>query len=285
MDKAKFRFNKSPLQDFEDISYLPIELNELEDIKYILSSAPRSKVLLTLTSNEPCTLETFRLLTKSPSSNILKAIKDLEKLNLVKRHSKYFCLSSKGKILGLNFLKLVENGYIIKTKSFYLEHKLNQIPYGYLKYLYLFKNSEYLSSTDKDLAKPTRTYLKSIKSRKNLNIVLPIFSPIHLDEYFKSANDGGCKIEIITTEKILDSIFNNYKEEIAKTNGNIHFFKTDIDLNVFLTSSQDLLMLSLFYWDGQYDDSNILLAKNKKACKWGLSLFNHFKKNASIVDI
>jgi predicted transcriptional regulator len=48
------------------------------------------------------------------------------------------------------------------------------------------------------------------------------------------------------------------------------------NLKLFLTCSDNFMSLSLFFKDGLYDDSQILIGKDKNAMKWALNLFKFF---------
>ena len=45
-----------------------------------------------------------------------------------------------------------------------------------------------------------------------------------------------------------------------------------------ITYSEDFMALTLFFKDGHYDDSQILIAKDKNAIKWATILDNTYKK-------
>ena len=49
------------------------------------------------------------------------------------------------------------------------------------------------------------------------------------------------------------------------------------DLKLFLTYSEKFMSLSLFFNDGHYDDSQILIAQDKNALKWASTLIKYFK--------
>lgn len=48
----------------------------------------------------------------------------------------------------------------------------------------------------------------------------------------------------------------------------------DEELKIFLTCSDDFMTLTLFFNDGHYDDSQILVAKDDNAIKWATTLLN-----------
>ena len=66
------------------------ELNkEFKDVKYILTSSMRAKLLLAL-YRIPKNLDELRSELKKPSATILHGLKELESINLVRKAQKYY---------------------------------------------------------------------------------------------------------------------------------------------------------------------------------------------------
>lgn len=257
--------------------------NEFDNFRHILSSAMRTKLLLSLYHDKK-RLAMLRDDLKKPSATILHGLKELEKNNLITKIDKYYCLSSIGYIFTINLLKLIEKWYSIELNiDFWKNQDIAAIPLSYLKEIFVFKNAEYIISDETDLRKPLNEYLKLIDNSNNLKIILPIFSKVHLDAIIHKL-DNNCNIELIVDENIFESINNNsYWEKLFKNSNNhekrnnLKIWKVKQDLKVFLTISEDFISLSLFFEDGSYNDSNMLLDKTKKGINWGLDFFNHYK--------
>ena len=60
---------------------------EFKDIKYILTSSMRTKLLLAI-YEIPKNLDELRSILKKPSATILHGLKELESINLVKKNQK-----------------------------------------------------------------------------------------------------------------------------------------------------------------------------------------------------
>ena len=82
---------------------------------------------------------------------------------------------------------------------------------------------------------------------------------------------------MIVNEKILNSIKQNQNlEKSLLENENVTVKCIEQDLKLFLTCSDNFMSLTLFLKDGHYDDSQILIGKDKNALKWALNLIQCF---------
>lgn len=253
---------------------------EFSGVKYILTSGMRSKLLLAIYDG-PKNLDELRNELKKPSATILHGLKELETINLIRKVQKYYELTSNGFLLTTNMVKLIENWYAInKNKLFWNSHDLDGIPDDVLKDVYLLKDAEYVASTTSDLSNAFNTYIKLISKAKKLKIIFPIYSENHFKHLIKLLNGKKLKkLELIISEEILNSIEENemLKKELIN-NKKVKVECVERKLKVFLTYSEDFMALTLFFKDGHYDDSQILIAKDKNAIKWAKVLDNTYKK-------
>ena len=152
---------------------------EYENVKYILTSGMRTKLLLAI-YNKPKRLDDLRGELKKPSATILHGLKELENVNLVRKVQKYYELSSKGYLLTTNMIKLLDNWHAInKCKLFWNNHDLSGIPESMLKNIYLLGEAEYVNSTTSDLSSAFNTYIKLISNSASLKMIMPIYSENH----------------------------------------------------------------------------------------------------------
>lgn len=253
---------------------------EFGGIKYILTSGMRSKLLLAIYDG-PKNLDELRNELKKPSATILHGLKELETINLIRKVQKYYELTSNGFLLTTNMMKLIENWYAInKNKLFWNSHDLNGIPDEVLKDVYLLKNAEYVTSTTSDLSNAFNTYIKLISKAKKLKIIFPIYSENHFKHLIKLLKGNKLnRLELVINEEILDSIKENeqLKRELMN-NEKVKIKCVKKKLKVFLTYSEEFMSLTLFFNDGHYDDSQILIAKDENAIKWAEALGNLYKK-------
>jgi len=263
------------------------ELNrEYRDIKYILTSGMRTKLLLSL-YNIPKNLDDLRRDLTKPSATILHGLKELETINLVKKAHKCYELTSNGYLLTTNMIKLIENWYALgKGEHFWDDHDLSDLPEDVLKNVYLLKDANYINSTTSDLSLAFNHYIKAISKSSELRIILPIYSENHFKHIIDLLNNGKLeKLELIISEEIFNSISCNklFKEKLID-NMNVKITVIKRRIKIFLTYSKEFMSLTLFFKDGHYDDSQILIAEDENAKKWASSLWNNYRKNYDTMD-
>ena len=169
---------------------------EYENVKYILTSGMRTKLLLAI-YNKPKRLDDLRGELKKPSATILHGLKELENVNLVKKVQKYYELSSKGYLLTTNMIKLLDNWHAInKCKLFWNNHDLSGIPESMLKNIYLLGEAEYVNSTTSDLSSAFNTYIKL--SYQNCSFHIIKIGKMDLNSYLKSDSE----INVIVTSML-----------------------------------------------------------------------------------
>ncbi|WP_298502526.1 winged helix-turn-helix domain-containing protein [uncultured Methanobrevibacter sp.] len=253
---------------------------EFKDVKYILTSSMRTKLLLAVYDN-PKNLDELRNELKKPSATILHGLKELESINLMRKAQKYYELTSNGYLLTANMIKLIDNWYSLsKSEIFWNNHDLSDIPEEIIRNVYLLKNGEYISSTTSDLSIAFNRYIKLISKAKELTILLPIYSENHFKHIIDLLNKGKLKkLELIVSEEIYNSIKKNrlFEKELLE-NKKVNTTVTDKNFKIFLTYSEEFISLTLFFKDGHYDDSQILIAKDDDAKKWALSIIKLFER-------
>lgn len=253
------------------------ELNkEFKDIKYILTSSMRAKLLLAL-YNIPKNLNELRNDLKKPSATILHGLKELETINLVRKAQKYYELTSNGYLLTTNLIKLIENWFSLsKNENFWNNHDLSDIPNEVIKQVFLLKNAKYVNSTTSDLSLSFNSYINLISNATNLKIILPIYSENHFKHIITLLTEGPLeKLELTVSEEIYNSIYKNkfFKKELIENN-KVNIKIIDNNLKIFLTYSDEFMSLTLFFKDGHYDDSQILIGHDSNAIKWAIILYN-----------
>ena len=257
------------------------ELNkEFNSIKYILTSTMRSKLILAMYKN-PKNLDELRNELKKPSATILHGLKELEAKNLVKKVQKQYQLTSNGFLLATNLIKLIENWSSLNNNtSFWDNHTLKDIPKEHLKNLHLLNDATYVTSTTSDLSHAFNSYIKLISSTQELKVIMPIYSENHFKHMIDLLKKNRLKyLELIMSENILNSIrLNRHLRKFLLNNKKVKIICTEKNLKLFLTYSPDFMSLTLFFKDGHYDDSQILIGKSENARKWGSKVYNHYKE-------
>lgn len=251
---------------------------EYRDIKYILTSNMRAKLLLAL-YEIPKNLDELRKELTKPSATILHGLKELETINLVKKAQKCYELTSNGYLLTTNMVKLIENWYALsKNEIFWDNHDLSDIPEEIIKNIYLLKDAEYINSTTSDLSIAFNKYINLISNSTELQMILPIYSENHFKHIITLLKEDKLKkVEIVVNEEIYNSIDNNelFKKELLQ-NKKVNVIIISKPVTIFLTQSKEFMSLTLFFKDGHYDDSQILIAYDNNAKKWALSLWKFY---------
>ncbi|WP_405293870.1 helix-turn-helix transcriptional regulator [Methanobrevibacter sp.] len=253
---------------------------EFSGIKYILTSGMRSKLLLAMYDKSK-NLDELRNDLKKPSATILHGLKELENINLIRKVQKSYELTSNGFLLTANMIKLIENWFAInKNKIFWNSHDLDGIPDDMLKEIHLLKGARYITSTTSDLSNAFNSYIKLISKSKKLNIILPIYSENHFKHLIKLLKDDKLKkLELIISKEVFKTIEENelFKKELLD-NEKVKIRCIERKVKVFLTYGPDFMSLTLFFKDGHYDDSQILIGKDKNAIRWAECLEREYKK-------
>ena len=250
---------------------------EYQGIKYILTSTMRTKLLSSI-YNDSKNLVDLRIELEKPSATILHGLKELENLNYVKKVQKHYQLTSNGYLLTTNMIKLIDNWYATnKNEDFWNTHDLTAIPKENLKNIYLLKNAECITSTTSNLSKAYNSYSNLIEDASELKITLPIFSENHLRQIVQLIQSKTLhKLELIIHHEILPLIRRNplFKQNLIN-NKNVKIISIKNPLKTFLTLGDEFMSLTLFFKDGHYDDSQILIDKSQEGLKWGKLLYQH----------
>lgn len=256
---------------------------QYKDMKYILTSTMRTKLIISIYEKSK-NLEDLRNELNKPSATILHGLKELENLNYMKKLNKYYSLTSNGYLLAVNMIKLIENWYSIdNNKIFWNNHSLDYLPEDLMKNLYQLKDANCITSTNNDLSRALTTYLNLISDCDNLKMILPIFSEIHLNKIIELLQKEKIKnLELITLPEIVDSIkLNPIYYNTLKNNENIKIHILKEPANVYLTICEKFMTMNLFFKDGHFDDSQLLIDKSENGIKWGEHLFKHYEKNTT----
>ena len=239
----------------------------------------RAKLLLAL-YRIPKNLDELRSELKKPSATILHGLKELESINLVRKAQKSYELTSNGYLLTTNMVKLIENWFALsKNEAFWDNHDLSDIPDEIIKSIYLLKDAEYVNSTTSDLSIAFNKYIKLISNARKLQIIMPIYSENHFKHMIDLLNNEKIdELRLIISEEIYDSICENelFKQELLE-NEKVIIKITEDNLKIFLTCSEKFMSLTLFFKDGHYDDSQILIGKDENALKWANNIIKKFE--------
>ena len=110
---------------------------------------------------------------------------------------------------------------------------------------------------------------------------MPIYSENHFKHITELLNKNKLRyLELIISEEILNSIKSNksFEKSLLK-NKKVKIICIKKNLKLFLTCSHDFMSLTLFFKDGHYDDSQILIGNTDDSRKWAINIFNFYQNN------
>ena len=253
----------------------PNNYNDFLTVRFLLASKMRPLLLLLL-SDRAYDLNDFREELDKPSASILHGLKELERINLIKKNFKKYSLSSKGVLCSASLKKLFKDLYIFEiNRDFWLNHSIESIPNESFKNTYLLKDSVFVESDEHNLSKSFTKYLELLSNCGNMEIILPIFLEEHLEIILENLENGD-NLLLITNEEVLSSL--NLIDFSKK--GQVIIRKVDYDLKIFLTICDDFMSLSLFFKDGLFDNSCFILNEHSDGIKWARILFKKFSENS-----
>lgn len=251
-------------------------------VRFLLASKMRPLLLLLL-SNSECDLNCFREELDKPSASILHGLKELERINLIKKNFKRYSLSSKGVLCSASLKKLFQDLYVFQiNRDFWQNHSIESIPHDSFKNTYLLKDSVFVESDEHNLSKSFTKYLELLSGCGNMEIILPIFLEEHLEIILENLENGD-NLLLITTDDVLSSLKKSkYYDDLAdfSKKGQVVIRKVDHDLKIFLTICDDFMSLSLFFNDGLFDNSCFILNEHSDGIKWAEVMFKKFFQNS-----
>ena len=247
-------------------------------VRFLLASKMRPLLLLLLSDKE-YDLNDFREELNKPSASILHGLKELERINLIKKNFKKYSLSSKGVLCSASLKKLFKDLYIFEiNRDFWLNHSIESIPIESFKNTYLLKDSVFVESDEHNLSKSFTQYLELLSNCGNMEIILPLFLEELLEIILENLVNGDHLI-LITNEEVLSSLKKSkYYDDLIdfSKKSQLIIRKVDYDLKIFLTICDDFMSLSLFFKDGLFDNSCFILNEHSDGIKWARILFKKF---------
>ena len=248
--------------------------------RYILTSEIRLDLLLKL-YGESKGLDKIKLELDKKPGNILRSLNELIDRKLVVKSDKKYSLSSTGYLLAMNINNLFDNWNSIDNHfDFWQKHSINSFTSRFIKNIHIWENAELIESNNIEFDKTFRVYFENLHESKEINMILPIFSKMHIDIVLESLIENDATLNIITNNSILDLIYENDSKNIFKSlikENKIQITLTDYDLEMFFTSCDNFSSLFLFYDTMLFDDSEMLLIKDEDNVKNAKNMFHYFE--------
>ena len=248
--------------------------------RYILTSEIRLNLLLNLYDKSKVLDEIKSELNKKPG-NILRSLNELIDRKLVVKSDKRYSLSSTGYVLAMNIINLFDNWNSINNHfDFWQKHSINSFTSRFIKRIHIWENAELIESDNIEFDKTFRVYFENLYESREINMILPIFSKMHIDTVLEYLIKNDGVLNIITNKPILDLIYENDSDNVFDSltkENKIQIILADYDLEMFFTSCDNFSSLFLFYDKMLFDDSEMLLIKDEENIENAKNLFNYFK--------
>ena len=218
--------------------------------RYILTSEIRLYLLLNLYDKSKGLDEIKSELNKKPG-NILRSLNELIDRKLVVKSDKRYSLSSTGHLLAMNISNLFDNWNSIDNHfDFWQKHSINSFTSKFIKSIHIWENAELIESSSIEFDKTFRVYFENLHESEEINMILPIFSKMHIDIILESLIKNDATLNIITNNSILDLIYKNDSDNVFNSlikENKIQIILADYDLEMFFTSCDNFSSLFLFY--------------------------------------
>lgn len=253
-----------------------------DDVKFLAVSNVRTKILLCL-HDGPKKLGYLRESTGIASSTIIHGLGQLEKKNLLYRRGDNSQLTAKGKVVLLNMIKLMEKIELLNNQlNFWKNHNLKGIPNYLQKDLDALKDSYLVEVTLDNLEEPFTKYLDLLSGAKTMNAVLPVCFSRHTGSIQTILRKGGL-VRLVIAKDVLNNFVEQFDlSELKKfiKVGNLEIYVVSEKLEVTCIISDIFVSLGLFFENGVYDASRLLMSHNEESLDWGNDLFHYYQQNA-----
>lgn len=257
-----------------------------DDLKFHSISSVRVKIMISL-NEEPMKTKDLRKLIGIQSSTIIHGIKELEKQNLVSRKGDYYYLSETGKIMALKLIDIIRTLITLKNfEKLWLNHEIDSIPQYLLKDIGYLSNLELVESEKIDIFRPHGAYMQVILGSKKIRGVSPIFYPDYVNN-FKNMIENGISVELILTSTILrktiGSIDPNDLAYLTKvlSEETLKIWEIEEEVKVAFTITDKFTVLGLFFLNGSYDSTKLLIGDHDDAIIWSNRLFEYYRGKAN----
>lgn len=248
--------------------------------RHILTSEIRLDLLLNLYEG-PKVLDEIKLRINKKPGNLLRSLNELIDKKLVVKSNKRYSLSSTGYLLTMNIINLFENWNSIDNHcDFWEKHFINSFTSKFIKKIHIWENAELIESNTIEFDKTFRVYFENLYESREINMILPIFSKMHIDNVLESLIKNDATLTIITNKSILDLIYENDSDNLFDSlikEDKIQVILADYNLEMFFTSCDNFSSLFLFYDKMLFDESEMLLIKDDENIKNAKHMFNYFK--------
>ena len=253
------------------------------DLKFLVKSEIRMKILSEL-HKQPNNIRGIVKKTKITYSSVSSNIGKLEKRNYITKTNKKYHVNPMTEVYFNSIMEFKQSVDLINTyDKFWDKHNLNQLSIESVKNISDLKDSKIIETTPIDIFKTHNATKEQIMQSENVKAIFPYLHPEYPKLIEGVLNNQG-SAELIVPQSIFKELIlkiDRKTRKIAKDNGRLKIYKSENDLNLYLTLCDKNISLGLFKDDGSFDQNRILISDNPKSKLWADELFEHVKKQVT----
>lgn len=253
----------------------------------VVALSEKRKNLLIYLLEGPKALNEIKSSLKVTATGVLPQLRILQQRNLVfQREDKRYALTRLGTVVARHLFPLVKTLEVIERhENFWEEHSTEAVPMPLLLRIGELGNCELVENPPEHAYEPHREFLENLKRSTRVAGISPVFHPLY-PEFFLRLAQNGVEVSLILTRRVFERV----KEEYARTlndflnlkNADMYLYEGDIALACVATDV--FFSLSLFYKDGTFDPHRDLISYDESALKWGMDLFNYYRKRSVKIE-
>jgi predicted transcriptional regulator len=237
----------------------------------------------------PLRLADLRRVVNANAPNTSSKSKELEGMGLVERVEGDFQLTPFGRAVmartqeSLEFYSTYE-----KFKDFWSTHEVDAIPEHLWSRIGELSDAELIGGSETN---PDRSHEFYISSLANVRKFMYGIAPVYHEDYLVASSgvvERGADIQIVVSKDIAEHISKLPEYQKKYFTKGIHLFLAKEPLNVAFTVTEGFISLAIKAKDKPvsftYADSD-LVSTDPRAIRWGLDLFEYYKKQAKPVNL
>jgi predicted transcriptional regulator len=240
------------------------------------------KELLLFLDDGPRSLSEIKDRFDMTAPEVSPRIKELIEHHLVKYEDKKYHLTPMGKTIMKNFVPFADTVNVFDSYSDWWEaHDLSSIPNEMLYRMGEIKNYTIIEDDASDINRTRAEFFNIVNRSTNFAGVSCVFLE-SLPELCATASKNNVPISIVVTDQIYTILKINYSKELRTflKNEDAELYVIQDSLKVSHIVTNDCIFLSLCYNNGKFDLQGDLISFDKSSIKWGMDLYNYYKRNS-----
>jgi predicted transcriptional regulator len=245
----------------------------------LFSSENRCRIIRLLGSGQKRTFEIRHDLGISKTA-VSQHVSRLLREGFITKADNKLRLSNKGMIFELYLRKLEETFSVIERHpDFWMDHDIKSIPESLRLRLGEIGDYRLVKVKGGNLLRLYSIFDSVIRDAEFIRVVSSIVFPRYTTILAEISRRSD--ISIIVTEEVMCELLANHEREIETLllNGGKIYINNSVKIVCLITHEK--LCLGLYFSDGSYDITAILVSEDDSAVKWGEDLFKYFMETSS----